>query len=345
MCLPQFDSFIGLNRTSQSPLVKTSHNLLDLPNEILLEIFYRLPGDSYAIWALISTCRKFRDVLVGNASRVTLQIANQKQGIMSILLQQTSDMLYNRQPYKWLGEAYERAQGIELLLDVFESLGAYDNKEFWYRTVESTDRDHARRYLQTIFLASELCALQGTWQDQCQYIEETSPMFVTEFAAHVWDCSTFLFLNAEVFIKDWDTRMGGTESCPLMDGIRRDYGRQLCLLSETFLRYGPSKVLPLFTQQYTDYEDFIKASSRGLPIYAQSLDTPPGSNWSEDLLFSRVEDTVDEHCEQMKLENQEDELGLYGEGYRAGACGMDIQKFKQVVSDNEAWERLMGEKM
>lgn len=56
---------------------------------------------------------------------------------MSILLQRTAHLLYSEQPYKGLGPAYEWTQGIQLLLDIFEIIGAFECEYFWGSLVGS----------------------------------------------------------------------------------------------------------------------------------------------------------------------------------------------------------------
>lgn len=315
------------------PTYRLPRTILDLPNEIMLEIVYWLPGDYHTMSSFSCSCRAFHDAFVANQTQIAWNIGIRQRGIMSILLQHTSNLLYGGHTWKWLGEAYRRTQKIELLLDIFEHLDAASEPELW-RGVCLEHGEHHRRYLKTVFLAAELCSLQRDWERH-QYLQTTAPALVTEFASHVLTCSVFLFTKLDAFVSDWDTRMGGVDGFTRFEGVYHDpkCSLNIFLVADSFLRCGPSAVVDLFCDHYQDLQTFERAWRKGFNITSvQRAQVPVHRRGHWFISHARAVTVSRNH--RRCLVGRKDTLGVFTKR---------LSLWMRTIIDDEAWELLMVE--
>ena len=113
------------------PQARQLARLQDLPNEVLVQIFCELPGDAYTMRSLLLTCRAWGTLLSMNQWYIGDSIADSRKGLLSILLKCSSPLRWIQSPLRWLGAAYRRAEKIELLLEVLDSIGAFRDEGSW----------------------------------------------------------------------------------------------------------------------------------------------------------------------------------------------------------------------
>ena len=243
---------------------------------------------------------------------------------MSVILDNTYH-LYNQPAYPWLGRAYRRAQGIELLIDIFQELGAFRDEELFVGLGETTNPEDVRRYLRTVFLASELCSLQPR-PAALAYIKRTAPPLVTYFLLNILQCSLFLFSRAQKFIRQWDTVMGGVEPS-IMDAVARDLPNASLRMAESILRRGPSTMVDLFCTRHPTYVRFVRAWR--LLVFAK-----PKRGWGSfsSRLMSKAAVTA--------LRRVSDVSFMRGLG-QLGVFDMNIRSWGRAVPDEDAWQALM----